>query len=67
LFSDGISEAENPQGEEFGGPQFEQLLVAEREKPLREIIARVNHAVERWTAGAPASDDRTLVIARRTA
>jgi len=67
LFSDGISEAENPQGEEFGGPQFEQLLVAEREKPLREIIARVNHAVERWTAGAPASDDRTLVVARRTA
>jgi serine phosphatase RsbU (regulator of sigma subunit) len=64
LFSDGIYEAEDPAGQEFGEQQFDRLLMAECQKPVQEIIATVTRAVDDFTAGAPASDDRTLVIVR---
>ena len=64
LYSDGITEAENAAGDEFGNDRLEQLL-AERAgdsaPALRDAIAA---AVDAFVAAAPQKDDETLVIAR---
>jgi sigma-B regulation protein RsbU (phosphoserine phosphatase) len=66
LFTDGIVEAPGPHGEEFGTPRLERLLAAHGGRPLDDLIRLVLDEVERWTEGAPAHDDLTLVLARAT-
>lgn len=66
IYSDGISEACSPEGEEF---QLERLADALRENRLRpagEIADAVLKRVRSWTNDAPAADDITLVVARMT-
>jgi sigma-B regulation protein RsbU (phosphoserine phosphatase) len=63
MFTDGIVEArERGSGEEFGN---RRLLAAARElsgrKPA-EVVTDVFARLEEWTGGAPAEDDRTLLV-----
>jgi serine phosphatase RsbU (regulator of sigma subunit)/pSer/pThr/pTyr-binding forkhead associated (FHA) protein len=66
LYSDGVTEATNPAEEEFGEERFAALLAENRCRPAAEIIGAITGAVAHWGAGAPAADDITLVVARRT-
>ncbi len=64
LYSDGITEAENPAGEEFDNLRLEAILrefIDGSTESLRNAIAE---AVDEFTAGAAQKDDQTLVIAR---
>ena len=64
LYSDGITEAENETGEEFGNGRLEDLLherINDSPAALRDLIAA---AVDSFTGTAPQKDDQTLVIAR---
>jgi serine phosphatase RsbU (regulator of sigma subunit) len=65
LFTDGISEALNPEKEEFG---LDRLITTWREQPFDPTIAAkgVIQAVRSFTRGAPQSDDQTLVVLTRT-
>jgi phosphoserine phosphatase RsbU/P len=65
LFSDGITEAPNPQGEEFGEERLASLVASVRNTPAVDIIEEIHKAVTKFTEGAPAADDITVVIARR--
>jgi sigma-B regulation protein RsbU (phosphoserine phosphatase) len=65
LYSDGVTEATNPQEEEFGEERLEDLLKKHRTDPVHVIVEKVNEAVAVWCAGAPPADDVTLVVARR--
>ncbi len=65
LYSDGVSEATNPQDEEFGEERLADILRSHRAEPARAIIEKVNEVVAVWGAGAPAADDVTLVVVRR--
>ena len=67
VYSDGVTEAENPDGEEFGQDRLADILVQTRDRDSGSIIAEVNRAVDTWCAGAPAADDVTLIVVRRTA
>jgi sigma-B regulation protein RsbU (phosphoserine phosphatase) len=62
MYSDGITEAENDAGEEFGEGRLRQVLERARHAPAAEIIREISAAVEDWTGGAPPSDDRTLLL-----
>ncbi len=66
LYSDGVTEANNPAGEEFGEDRLVRLVEEARCQPAEKILGAVTQAVQDWMAGAPAADDITLVIARRT-
>jgi serine phosphatase RsbU (regulator of sigma subunit) len=66
LYSDGVTEAASPDGQEFGEQRLADLLVAHRDEPAAEIVSQVIQAVAEWIAGAPPADDVTLVVARRT-
>jgi phosphoserine phosphatase RsbU/P len=65
LFSDGVTEAADPQGEEFGEHRLASLVASVRNRPAFEIIEEIHQAVATFTEGAPAADDITVVIARR--
>jgi sigma-B regulation protein RsbU (phosphoserine phosphatase) len=65
LYSDGVTEAFNPAGEEFD-ERVKDVVVEKRGEPAAAIVEAVHEAVAAWTAGQPATDDITVVVARRT-
>jgi sigma-B regulation protein RsbU (phosphoserine phosphatase) len=66
LYSDGVTEAADPRGEEFGEERLAALLAARRNEPAAAIVQAITAAVAAWCAGAPAADDITVVVARKT-
>ncbi len=65
IYSDGITEAASPDEEEFGMERLIDLLRAERERPLSEVIEAITRAVGDFSQGLPQGDDQTLVLLRR--
>jgi sigma-B regulation protein RsbU (phosphoserine phosphatase) len=65
LFSDGVTEAANPRGEDFGEQRLAELVASLRGRPASEIVGEIHSAVTAFTEGAPAADDITVVVARR--
>lgn len=64
MFSDGVTEAFDPQAQMFGEERLEALLVQLREHPVDEVPGRVQAEVKRFEAGGPQSDDITCLMAR---
>jgi sigma-B regulation protein RsbU (phosphoserine phosphatase) len=62
LYTDGATEAESPEGEEFGRDRLVEAVKESRDKPAREMIATIQMAVLEWTANAGANDDVTFFI-----
>jgi serine phosphatase RsbU (regulator of sigma subunit) len=62
IFSDGVTEATNDRGEEFGEARLVQILTTLRTRPLPEILDRLVDDVRRF--GAEQHDDLTLVLVR---
>jgi serine phosphatase RsbU (regulator of sigma subunit) len=63
LYSDGVSEACNPAGEEFD-QQLLELVVSRRNEPPGALIQAINDCVRDWLGGLPPADDITLLAAR---
>ena len=64
LFTDGVTEAPAPDGEEFGAARLAELLRAHRTRPLAAVIDTVFEALLQWSGPVDAHDDVTLVLAR---
>jgi sigma-B regulation protein RsbU (phosphoserine phosphatase) len=62
LFTDGVVEALNPQGEEFGSDRLNELLRRQARSTAGEIMAHVREAVLSFSALAPQHDDITLMV-----
>ncbi len=67
MYSDGVSEAANPQGDQFGVERLQLELQALEEDDPHEVCQRVLQAVRKYTQGQPGQDDLTLVCLRRGA
>jgi phosphoserine phosphatase RsbU/P len=65
LYSDGVTEAADPQGDDFGEQRLGELVASLRDRPSSEIVKAIHDAVTAFTQGAPAADDITVVVARR--
>ena len=65
VYTDGITEAEDPAGEELGVDRFIELLQSWRHGPLEAIDQALEAELATFTQGAPSTDDRTLVLLRR--
>ena len=63
FYTDGITEAFNQDNEQFGTDRLDAVL-ANCGITARGLIDEVLAAVEAFTAGRPADDDRTLLIAK---
>ena len=64
-FTDGITESENKNGEQFGDANLLELLVRHRDKPVEEIFTIVTDAVRNWAYDLDNQDDITMLLARR--
>ncbi len=64
LFSDGVTEAMDPDEELFGVPRLREVLTGLTECPLDQIQKSVLEAVENFTRGASQADDVTLLVVR---
>jgi serine phosphatase RsbU (regulator of sigma subunit) len=65
IYSDGVTEATNPSGEEFNIGGLAASVTGHRKSPASTIITEINKSVAEYTAGAPPADDITLIVARR--
>jgi len=64
IYSDGVSEATNPQEEEFGEERLMELIARYKERAPEEITKMVLDELERFVNVAPQNDDITLVVSR---
>src|SRR5689334_21204759 len=62
LYTDGVTEAENPEGVEFGRDRLVEAVKQNYERPARELIASLELAVLEWTANLGATDDVTFFV-----
>ncbi|HEX8293681.1 MAG TPA: SpoIIE family protein phosphatase, partial [Pyrinomonadaceae bacterium] len=62
VFSDGLSEAQNATGEEYGEQRLADLAAARREETVENIRQDIFNEIDRWTGQADRGDDQTLVI-----
>jgi len=64
-FTDGITESENAQGEQFGEERLTDLLIRNCERPLDEIVRTITDAIANWASDLDNQDDTTILLARR--
>jgi sigma-B regulation protein RsbU (phosphoserine phosphatase) len=62
FYSDGLSEAPDPEGRLFGVPRLAALLETHGGLGAGELADRLINEVNQFTEGAPLQDDRTLVV-----
>jgi len=62
IYTDGITEARNAYGEQFGLPRLQDLAKNARGLGAAEICERVMTAARTFTGGQPGSDDMTTVV-----
>jgi serine phosphatase RsbU (regulator of sigma subunit) len=67
LYSDGVSEAQNPGGEEFGIERLCGVIQKHIDKPATRLRDRIEDALSKFADSTPAGDDITFVIVKRLA
>jgi len=65
LYTDGITEPENPEEEEYGEDRLGEVCVKNRSEPIAELLAAIEKDLYDFVRGVPFVDDRTLVLIRR--
>jgi sigma-B regulation protein RsbU (phosphoserine phosphatase) len=64
IYTDGFSEAMNPRLEEWGEKRLMAAASASLALGAEEMITAIMRAADAYAAGAPQSDDMTLVVMR---
>jgi sigma-B regulation protein RsbU (phosphoserine phosphatase) len=63
IYTDGVTEAPNQAGEEFGESRLSRIVCAHPQLPVKEMLSMILDEVQQFS-GASQADDLTLVIAR---
>jgi serine phosphatase RsbU (regulator of sigma subunit) len=65
LYTDGVTDAENPAHEQFGSPRLIELVSANLEKPAIEIQDTIIRSLNNFTEKREPFDDLTLLVLQR--
>jgi phosphoserine phosphatase RsbU/P len=65
VYTDGITEAADPDEEEFGLERLADLVHRHRAAPLAELRREIERALDGFVRGVPYADDRTMLFLRR--
>jgi len=65
VFTDGISEAWGPDGEEFGEQRVADVIQQNSKLEARDLIEAILREVDNYSEGEHPTDDRTLIVLRR--
>ena len=66
VISDGVFEAVNDENEQFGLARVVEVLSLHHRRSPAQILSSVRETLAQFTGGAPAADDRTAIILKRT-
>lgn len=61
VFTDGVTEAMNPAGEEYGDERLEEIVQRLATRRIEESLMLISTSVEKFAAGRPLEDDVTMV------
>jgi sigma-B regulation protein RsbU (phosphoserine phosphatase) len=64
LFSDGVTEAMDPEDKLYGVPRLLEVLSGKQDAPLDEIQSSILESVQNFVRGANQADDLTLLLVR---
>src|SRR5215207_8738159 len=64
VFSDGVTEAQNATGEEYGEARLSSFVAARSDDSANNLRREVFEEIDRWSGDAERGDDQTLVILR---
>ncbi len=64
LYTDGLTEARSPDGEQFGLRSLENTVLENRRRSANEVTQAIIDAVDQHTGDEPQFDDITLVVVR---
>jgi sigma-B regulation protein RsbU (phosphoserine phosphatase) len=62
IYTDGVTESENLQGEFFGKTRLREVVSAHAADSCTVIHDAIHEAVATFTEGAPQSDDITVLV-----
>jgi len=65
IYTDGISEARNTNGDLYGEPRILKLIQEYAHKAAREICSIIMDDVQKYSRGSEETDDRTMVVIKR--
>jgi sigma-B regulation protein RsbU (phosphoserine phosphatase) len=65
LYTDGVTEAEDKDHQQFGETRLEAVLAGLKGADSKQIVDTVNAKVKEFVNGAPQSDDITQLVIRR--
>jgi serine phosphatase RsbU (regulator of sigma subunit) len=65
IYSDGVTEAADASDDEFETERLAETVRLGRHLPATQIVDQIRQAVTVHAAGAPQSDDITIMVARR--
>ena len=65
MYTDGISEARDPNGDDYGVDGISRLAHQWHERTPRELAADCLNDVQCFSCGAPQADDQTVMVVRR--
>jgi sigma-B regulation protein RsbU (phosphoserine phosphatase) len=65
LYTDGLTDALNAAGQDFGMDRLSEVLAANRHKDAAGIVSALSQAVSDFAGDEPAFDDQTLVVIKR--
>ncbi len=66
LYTDGVSEATNEQGEFYGEQRITDRLIEYRDRSSKEITSLILEDVQKFNSSGTQSDDKTIVTIKRT-
>ncbi|MBV9957209.1 MAG: SpoIIE family protein phosphatase, partial [Acidobacteria bacterium] len=64
IFSDGLSEAEGENGEEYGDERIAEFTIAHRTLAAHELRQALFDEIDKWSGGRERGDDQTLLIVK---
>jgi serine phosphatase RsbU (regulator of sigma subunit)/pSer/pThr/pTyr-binding forkhead associated (FHA) protein len=64
-YSDGVTESQNPAGEEFGTVRLQEVIAQNIHRSAAGIRDKIEAALSSFAQGTPAGDDITLLIVKR--
>lgn len=65
IFTDGVTEAQDPAGEFYGPERLAEVLQRLRARPCADILHGLTEEIAAFAGDGPQSDDITVILARR--
>lgn len=65
IYTDGVTDALNPQGEDFGARRLADIVLSQGDLSAKALVDEILQSVDNFVGTAPPFDDLTMVVVKR--